>query len=95
MFRFDDDGGYLPLQEVGITSSGKIPSGRLGLNYVAEIGNGRRHVFDAEPAQNRTDNNNSKAFNLALISHPSWLSGLQMRFNFYHDSSTTPPNQPV
>ncbi|PYV96347.1 MAG: hypothetical protein DMG89_17975 [Acidobacteria bacterium] len=94
MFRFDDDGGFLPLQEIGFTTNGKLPSGKLGLSYVAEIGNGRRHVLDAEPAQNRTDNNNAKAFNLAIISHPSWVSGLQLGFNFYHDriTPTDPPN---
>jgi hypothetical protein len=94
MFRFDDDDGFLPLQEVGITTNGKIPSGKLGLSYVAEIGNGRRHVFDAEPAQNKIDNNNAKAVNFGIISHPAWIHGLQAGFNIYHDeiTATAPPN---
>jgi hypothetical protein len=94
MFSWDDDGGYLPLQEVGITTSGTIPSGKLGLNYVAEMGNGRAHALDVEPAQNKTDDNNAKSFNLALTANPSWVSGLHLGFSFYHDyiNPTAPPN---
>src|SRR5439155_4583748 len=94
MFSWDDDGGFLPLQQIGITTSGKIPSGKLDLNYVAEVGNGRAHALNVEPAQNRTDDNNAKAFNLAITAHPSWVSGLQLGFSFYHDyvNPTAPPN---
>jgi hypothetical protein len=94
MFSWDDDGGFLPLQEIGVTTSGTIPSGKLGLSYVAEMGNGRAHAFGIEPAQNRTDDNNAKSVNLAIIARPSWVSGLQLGFSFYHDyiNPTTPPN---
>ena len=93
-FSFDDDGGFLPLQQIGITSSGSIPSGKLGLRYVAEMGNGRTHALNVEPAQNKIDNNNAKAFNLALTAQPSWVSGLELGFSFYHDylNPTVPPN---
>ncbi len=40
IYAFDDQGGVLPMQEVGITLTGKIPSGKMGLNYVVEVGNG-------------------------------------------------------
>jgi hypothetical protein len=94
MFSWDDDGGFLPLQEIGITSSGSIPSGKLGLKYVAEMGNGRSHALDVEPAQNKVDHNNAKAFNLALTSQPGGISGLQLGFSFYHDyvNPTSLPN---
>jgi len=49
MYGFDDRGGFLPLQEVGMTINGQIPSGRVGLNYVAEMGNGRVHLLGSEP----------------------------------------------
>jgi hypothetical protein len=58
MYAFDDQGGFLPLQEVGVTVSGQIPSGNLGLNYVAEVGNGRAHLLGSDPAQNFQDTNN-------------------------------------
>jgi hypothetical protein len=94
MFSWDDDGGFLPLQEIGITTNGHLPSGKLGLSYVAEMGNGRAHAFGVEPAQNRTDNNNAKSFNLALTARPGWVSGLHLGFSFYHDyiNLTAPPN---
>ena len=88
MYAFDDEGGFLPLQEVGITASGLIPSGKLGLSYVAEVGNGRDQLLGAEPAQNAQDNNNGKSFNFALSAHPSWASGLDVGFSIYHDNLT-------
>src|SRR5712664_4495308 len=51
MYASDDEDGFLPLQEVGVTINGQIPSGKLGLNYVAEIGNGRGRLLGSEPAQ--------------------------------------------
>lgn len=88
MYAFDDQGGFLPLQEVGITTSGLIPSGKLGLTYVAEVGNGRDHFIGGEPAQNAQDTNNGKSINFALSAHPAWLSGLDLGFSIYHDYLT-------
>jgi hypothetical protein len=34
--EFANDGGVLPTQAVGLSVTGSIPSGRLGLNYIAE-----------------------------------------------------------
>jgi hypothetical protein len=92
MYAFDDEGGFLPLQEVGVTASGQIPSGKLGLSYVAEAGNGRDHLLGGEPAQNAQDRNNGKAFNLALSAHPHWISGLDVGFSLYHDYLTFSDN---
>ncbi len=89
MYAFDDHGGFLPLQEVGVTVSGAIPSERLGLHYVAEMGNGRSHLLGSDPAQNTQDTNNGKSFNFALSSHPSWVSGLEAGFSMYHDYLTS------
>lgn len=90
MYAFDDQGGFLPLQEVGITTSGLIPSGKLGLSYVAEIGNGRDHLLDREPAQNEHDANNGKSLNFALSAAPAAVSGLDVGFSIYHDYLTFP-----
>jgi hypothetical protein len=88
MYAFDDQGGFLPLQEVGVSIDGQIPSGSLGLHYVAEIGNGRAHLLGSDPAQNFRDTNNGKSFNLALFSRPTWRPGLQTGFSIYHDHLT-------
>ena len=92
MYAFDDQGGFLPLQEVGVSVSGQIPSGSLGLNYVAEMGNGRAHLLGSDPAQNFRDTNNGKSFNLALYSRPRGIPGLQVGFSIYHDYLTFSDN---
>lgn len=87
LFEFEDRGGILPIHNVGLSASGRIPSGSLGLHYVAEIGNGRqsRLPFAEEPVQNMEDENNYKAFNLALFARPEAIRGLQFGFSGYHD----------
>ena len=88
VFHFDNDGGFMPLQEIGLSMNGNIPSGKLGLHWVAEVGNGRDHNPADEPAQNSVDTNHGKAFNINLSSHPAWFPGLITGFSFYHDDIT-------
>jgi hypothetical protein len=88
MYSFDDQGGFLPLQEVGVTVSGQIPSGNLRLSYVAEVGNGRAHLLASDPAQNFQDTNNGKSVSFALSARPSVLPGLEAGFSVYHDNLT-------
>jgi hypothetical protein len=85
MYAFDDESGFLPMQEIGVTAGGILPSGKLNLHWIGEMGNGRSHLLDAEPAQNKTDSNNDKSFNLGLYAKPSWVRGLQTGFSFYRD----------
>jgi len=92
MYAFDDKGGFLPLQEVGVTAYGKIPSGRLGLNYVVEVGNGRNHLLHGEPAQNSQDSNNGKSVNVVVFSRPTSIPDLQIGFSLYHDHLTFSDN---
>jgi hypothetical protein len=90
MYAFDDQGGVLPMQDVGVNVTGKIPSGKLGLNYVIEAGNGRDWYPSDEPAQNNQDRNNSKAINGGLFMRPDRFSGLQLGFSIRHDNLTVP-----
>jgi hypothetical protein len=86
LFAFEDSGGILPIHNVGVSVTGLIPSGNLGLHYVAEVGNGRTSSSpNVEAVQNRVDENNGKSFNLALYLRPSAVRGLQTGFSFYHD----------
>jgi hypothetical protein len=89
-YGFDDTGGFLPMQDIGITATGKIPSGKLGLNWVFEVGNGRDWGLNVEPAQNNQDVNNSKAINGGLYVRPDYFSGLQAGFSFRHDNLSIP-----
>ncbi len=64
LFAFEDGGGILPIHNVGVSATGRIPSGVLGLHYVAEIGNGRstRTALGNNPVQNVADENHGKSF---------------------------------
>ena len=85
MFEFDNQGGFLPLQDLGIVFEGQIPSGRLGLNYVFEVTNGRDLGAEVEPSQNASDHNNSKAVNFGLSAKPDKIPGLIVGFSIRHD----------
>jgi hypothetical protein len=95
LFEFEDRGGILPIHIVGVTASGLVPSGRLGLHYVAEVGNGResRTPLLAEPVQNEVADENGKAFNLAVFARPEALRGLQTGLSIYRDY-LAPQNMP-
>jgi len=95
LFEFEDRGGILPIHMVGASVSGQVPSGSLGLHYVAEIGNGRasRAPLVEEPVQNEIDDENHKAFNVALFARPEAIPGLQAGLSFYRDI-LAPLNQP-
>ncbi|MFZ3218194.1 MAG: hypothetical protein WA192_19215 [Candidatus Acidiferrales bacterium] len=90
VYAFDDTGGVLPMQEVGVTVTGKIPSGSLGLNYVVEAGNGRAWGLNTEPTQNNQDANNSKSINGGLFMRPDRFAGLQLGFSLRHDNLSIP-----
>jgi len=95
LFNFEDEGGILPIHIVGATASGRVPSGQLGLHYVAEVGNGRESRFPLtdEPVQNEVADTNHKAFNLALFARPEGVRGLQTGFSVYRDV-LAPANAP-
>jgi hypothetical protein len=87
LFAFEDDGGILPIHNVGVSINGKIPSGKLGLHYIAELGNGRTsRSLLYEPVQNVIDENNRKSTNFAVIARPESLRGFQAGFSWYNDN---------
>lgn len=88
MFAFEDDGGVLPIHNLGISASGVLSEGPLGLRYVAEVGNGRASTPGHEPVQNVTDENRGVAFNLGLNARPDWLPGFQTGVSVYRDRLT-------
>ena len=88
IFGFEDDGGVLPIHNVGLSVSGQIPSGALGLRYVFEVGNGRHYGATDEPVLNVADDNDHKAVNLGLIARPDSVPGLQLGVSGYHDTAT-------
>jgi hypothetical protein len=94
IMEFANDGGPLPTQAVGVSVTGEIPSGRLGLHYIAEYGSSDT----IRPDLNRgavDDENNGNHVNFGLFVRPSAIPGLQVGGSIYHDrisDSTRGPN---
>ena len=86
LFSFEDEGGILPLHEVGVSASGQIPSGSLGLHYIVEVGNGRgtRTAINSL-VETPVDINNHESENFAVFARPERLPGLQIGFSSYHE----------
>ncbi|HLK63172.1 MAG TPA: hypothetical protein VKU19_07015 [Bryobacteraceae bacterium] len=89
LFAFEDQGGILPTHNVGAQATGLIPSGPLGLHWVAEIGNGRTsHSTSgsvAEAVQIQQDENSRKSYNFAAFARPVGVPGFQTGFSVYGD----------
>jgi hypothetical protein len=88
MYTDEDAGGVLPVHSVGLTMTGKIPTGAVGLHWVAELSNGEAsNSFraGAEPDQNTYDENNRKAYNLGLFVQPEKLAGFKAGLSVYRD----------
>lgn len=82
LFEFDVQGGILPTHTVGLSATGAIPSGPLGLHYIAEIGNGRSAAaLTTVPVAQ--DDNNRKSYNFAGFSRPAAIPGFQAGFSIY------------
>jgi hypothetical protein len=81
---YASDGGPLPTQAIGVSTTGTIPSGKLGLNYIAEYGSSDtiRPTLDGLGNQ---DENNGNQINFGLFARPESVSGMQIGASVYHD----------
>jgi hypothetical protein len=85
MYYFEDSGGPLPVHEVGVTTTGYVPSGKLNLHWVAEVGNGSAEVGSplyGDGVENFATDRNRKDINFAAYIRPEWLDGLQIGGSF-------------
>jgi hypothetical protein len=89
MYLFEDSGGILPVHMVGVNLTGAVPhSGRSGLHWVAEVGNGltsNTNNLAIESVQNFVSDRNAKATNVAAYIRPEMVPGLQIGGSWYHD----------
>ena len=85
VMEFANEGGLLPTQAVGVSVTGSIPSGKLGLNYVAEYGSSDTIRPDISGTGLLNDQNNSNHINAGLFLRPDAVPGLQIGGSFYHD----------
>ena len=88
IFTFEDDGGFLPLHNVGLSANGLVPSGDLGLHYVVEVGSSRNY---AQSGRTGLDLEQNAAVNVALYVRPRITPGLQVGFSYYHDKFSPEP----
>ncbi len=85
VYRFEDEGGVLPVHEVGLSLRGVVPRTGSALRYLAETGNGRRWTpTDGEPEDTR-DDNGTKAVNVGLSLRPEAWRGLEIGVSHYRD----------
>jgi hypothetical protein len=83
--EFASEGGLLPTQAVGVSVTGLIPSGSLGLNYVLEYGSSDTTRPDINGSGRVDDENNGNHINIGLFVRPEVFRGLQIGGSFYHD----------
>ncbi len=84
--EFSDHGGLLPSQAVGVSLTGSIPSGALGLNYNFEFGSASTiRPFINAPDAGEVHEHNGNEITAGLFAKPDWLPGLDIGGSFYHD----------
>ncbi|MGA8431673.1 MAG: hypothetical protein WB729_17750 [Candidatus Sulfotelmatobacter sp.] len=85
VMEFATNGGLLPTQAIGISVTGEVPSGKLGLNYIAEYGSSDTIRPDINGDGHLTDENNGNQANVGIFVRPDALPGLQIGSSYYHD----------
>lgn len=85
VMEFASDGGILPTQAIGVSLTGTIPSGRLGLNYVAEYGSSDTIRPDINGSGILNDENNGNHTNLGIFLTPDAVPGLRVGASVYRD----------
>lgn len=85
VMEFSSNGGLLPTQAVGVSVTGSVPSGRLGLNYVAEYGSSDTIRPDINGDGLINEENNGNQVNVGFFLQPNRLAGLRIGASVYHD----------
>lgn len=85
VMEFASNGGLLPTQAIGVSLTGSIPSGKFGLNYVAEYGSSDTVRPDINGDGLQNDENNGNQVNVGFFLRPDDIPGLQIGGSYYHD----------
>jgi hypothetical protein len=88
VFRFEDDGGALPIHELGVSTRGVVPHTGSSLRYVAEVGNGRpwTPAADGDTSERPPDSNDAKSTNLGVSYRPDRWRGFEAGGSYYRDT---------
>ncbi len=90
LYRFEDDGGILPVHFVGLEASGHINSKAGQVSYTFNVANGRGEITDeVELIQ---DDNNGKMVSGRLTFEPMFANGLGFGASLLFDSIPTNPS---
>src|SRR5580692_15417 len=85
IMEYASNGGLLPTQAVGLVLTGSIPSGKLGLSYVAEYGSSDTVRPDLNGSGILNDENDGNHVLVGWFARPDWAPGLQLGGSFFHD----------
>lgn len=88
ILSFEDDGGFLPIHNVGLRLNGGFYNAAGWTEYTFEVANGRGTTPDQ--VQIKEDENNRKAVNFQLAMSPDAVPGLVFGGGLYLDD--IPPN---
>lgn len=87
VFAFEDEGGVLPVHEVGLSVHGAVPKMGSALHYLAEVGNGRLwNLSEPDPMSEGQDQNRAKSTNLGLSFRPDRWHGVEIGGSWYRDT---------
>jgi hypothetical protein len=89
--RFEDDGGLLPVHQIGLEAGGGFALAPGRLDYVAVVSNGRGRT--PEEITNFADRNDEKAYDLGFSFAPARFEGFTLGANVYLDE--IPPDNDV
>jgi hypothetical protein len=84
--EFSEHGGLIPSQATGGSVTGRIPSGKLGLNYIFEYGTpqtDRPQITTTDAGDIAFHNGNETT--AGLFVQPDSIPGLEIGGSFYHD----------
>jgi hypothetical protein len=85
VMEYANNGGLLPTQAIDVSLTGRIPSGNLGLNYIAEYGSSDTMRPDINGDGQVTDENNGNQVNVGFFLRPDAVRGLRIGSSYYHD----------
>jgi hypothetical protein len=90
--RFEDEGGLLPIYQVGLEIGGRAQTGAGGVEYEAVLSNGRG--VDREDITNAGDRNEAKAVQAGAGFAPARFPGLSFGVDLYNDTIPSDPVDP-
>lgn len=90
---FEDDGGILPIHQVGLEAGGHWASPAGDISYIGVVANGRA-LYPDEVA-NFFDDNDAKSFDLNLGWSPSPVSSFAIGGDFHADEIADVPSDPL